>query len=293
MTASRASVEASGWALAEAYARDLRKLQRERDEVESLWTANESRLGALAMELEASLRRAEEHARALERQTYDTVLRLLRVSSARDTETGHHLERIARYVDLFGRFLGWDLERRRRTSAAAALHDLGKIAIPDSVLRKAGPLSAGERVLVEQHAAIGAQILAGSPSAVLQVAETIARSHHERWDGGGYPDRLAGEAIAIEARITMLVDQYDALRSARPYKEALGRERTKAILLEGDGRTLPEHFDPKLLDAFAHLEADLDAIWTEWRDDREPVTPNEKESPGAPGSPVRPIVAAP
>jgi len=291
VSGSKETAAASGWALAEAYARDLRKLQRERDEVESLWTSNESRLGALAMELEASLHRAEEHARALERQTYDTVLRLLRVSSARDTETGHHLERIARYVDLFGRHLGWDLERRRRTSAAAALHDLGKIAIPDSVLRKSGPLSADERALIEQHAEIGAQILAGSPSAVLQVAETIARSHHERWDGSGYPDRLAGESIAIEARITMLVDQYDALRSARPYKAALGRERTNAILIEGDGRTLPAHFDPRLLAAFRDLEGDLDAIWTEWRDDRDGLP--AREGFAAPDSPTRSTFAAP
>jgi len=141
------------------------------------------------------------------------------------------------------------------------MHDIGKLGVPDAVLHKEGALDGREWEMMKRHCAFGASLLKGSASPLLETAREIALTHHERWDGTGYPQGLRGEEIPISGRIVMLVDQYDALRSQRCYKPPFDHETTRRILLEGDNRTRPEHFDPRLLDAFSALHRELKAIY--------------------------------
>lgn len=141
---------------------------------------------------------------------------------------------------------------------AAGLHDIGKMTLPDAILKKPGELDANEWAIMRQHPKLGYSVLQGSADATVKIAARVALCHHECWDGSGYPDGLAGEAIPREARIVALCDVYHALREVRPYKPALSHDQVRHIILEGDGsgRTRPTKFDPAVLTAFA-LHSDL------------------------------------
>jgi putative two-component system response regulator len=184
----------------------------------------------------------------------------------KDSETGNHISRIGEYAQLIAKELGWSKEGQNLMLLAAPLHDVGKIGIADSVLLKPGKLNSDEVIIMKQHAQNGYDILSHSKHPVMQIAANIARNHHERWDGSGYPSGIKGTEISIEARITALVDVYDALRSKRPYKPAFDQQKTLSIMLEGDGRTDPSHFDPDLLNILRKMASKFDQIYSRMED---------------------------
>jgi PAS domain S-box-containing protein len=182
----------------------------------------------------------------LDASQIETVRRLSRAVEFRDEDTGAHIARISALAARTARSAGLDAEHCDLIERASPLHDLGKVAIPDSVLLKPGPLTPAERLTIETHAEIGHRLLDGSDSPVLQLAATIALTHHERYDGSGYPHGLTGETIPIEGRIVAIADVFDALTSDRVYRPAMTLEQAVAVLQ--DGRNT--HFDPVLLDHF-------------------------------------------
>jgi putative two-component system response regulator len=196
----------------------------------------------------------------------ETIARLTSAAELRDEDTGHHISRIGLYAELLAARLGKDDDFRETIRVASAMHDVGKIGIPDAILLKPGALTPEEFTVIKSHTLIGEQILSGSTFPMLQMASCIALTHHERWDGGGYPRGLRQEDIPLEGRIVMLVDQYDALRSKRVYKPALTHEEVCRILREGDGRTMPEHFDPEVLAAFGAVADSFAEIFSRHQD---------------------------
>jgi putative two-component system response regulator len=188
----------------------------------------------------ASLESSGDELRFARRQTIRLLSRALQY---RDEETADHIERVSRYCAVLSGRLGLEPESMR---LASAMHDVGKIGVPDRILRKPGPLTPDERIQMERHADIGHQILGRSGSYLLDLAASVAWTHHERWDGTGYPRRLAGEAIPLEGRIAAVADVFDALTSDRVYRDAMPVERAVEIMRSERG----EHFDPGVLDAF-------------------------------------------
>lgn len=205
---------------------------------------------------------------------FDAMVAVAELAEARDADTSNHLVRVQRYC----RILMTHLEREAafagvidetftdQVARASVLHDIGKAGVPDAVLLKPGELSPAEFEVMRRHAELGARALGGVLQAhpdngLLRSAADIAAAHHERWDGGGYPRGLSGEAIPLAARVVALADQYDALRSKRPHKPPLDAPTAYRILTEGDGRTEPRHFDPRVLAAFKIAASELDSAF--------------------------------
>ncbi len=184
----------------------------------------------------------------------ETVERLAKALELHDEETGRHVNRMASIAAFLAGQVGLDRARVQLLRTAAPMHDVGKVATPDGVLRKRGPLTPAERKEMERHTTVGYEILADSESELLQLAATIALTHHERFDGAGYPRGLAGEQIPIAGRITAVADVFDALLSDRCYRSALSVDEAVAVIKEGRGT----HFDPRIVDALLdHLEEAL------------------------------------
>ncbi len=197
-------------------------------------------------------RRVRERTEELRQTQLEVVRRLAQAAESRDGDTGAHIERMSLLCERLAAQIGWSVADAELLRHAAALHDVGKIGIPDRVLLKPGKLDPEEREVMKRHASIGAAMLADSPSELLQLAEAIARTHHERWDGGGYPAGLAREEIPLAGRICAVCDVYDALVSPRPYKDPWPPADALAEIASLSGR----HFDPELVEAFLELWPD-------------------------------------
>ncbi len=209
--------------------------------------------------LSAEVQKALEAARGREAEI---VTRLARAAELRDPETGQHLDRMSRYSERIARAMGLDDEFCERLRIAAPMHDIGKIGIPDAILLKPGPLTPSERVEMQKHAQQGGEILERSTSELIRLAGEIAISHHERYDGTGYPFGLSGAAIPLAGRITSLADVFDALTSARPYKKAWHPDEARSYILAERGR----HFDPVCVDAMMSAWPEIMAIHQECAD---------------------------
>lgn len=203
------------------------------------------------LESEVSLR-----TRQIRHREEEIALKLISLTSYRDEETGAHVRRIGLYAAAVARALGWEASAVDDIRIAAPMHDLGKVGIPDRILLKAGALNDDEFNDMKRHTLIGAQMLEGTGIPVLDMAAKIARHHHERWDGTGYPSGLKGEDIPLEARITAVVDIYDALVHKRVYKDAMAEEEALAIMQDVAGK----HLDPDLLQLFIRLLPEMRRI---------------------------------
>ncbi|WP_075187745.1 HD-GYP domain-containing protein [Teredinibacter haidensis] len=233
--------------LGEKYQNDVRMLQEAREHL----------LVEECLELEVQKRTAQ-----LKHREEQIAFRLLAAAGYRDEETGAHIRRIGLYSAVIAEALGWSREMVDQIRMAAPMHDIGKIGIPDAVLQKPGRLTAEEFEVMKTHAAIGAQMLSGTNIPMMNMAAEIARCHHERWDGAGYPEGLKASDIPEGARITTIADVYDALSHERVYKAAYDESTTLTIMSEMAGH----HIDPDIYKVFLGLLPEIRRIKNEVTD---------------------------
>ena len=208
----------------------------ERQRLTSLSQQYERTLEARVLDRTAQVRQREE----------EIIFRLLSTATYRDKETGAHIRRIGLYSSAVARNLGWKDQAADDIRLAAAMHDIGKVGIPDNILKKPGILTPEEFAIMKTHTEIGSRILGDSSVEMVQTAAKIALAHHEKWDGSGYPNGLSGDVIPESGRIVTVADVYDALVNNRVYRPAMSEPATIAIMNNGKGR----HFDPRILEAF-------------------------------------------
>jgi putative two-component system response regulator len=197
--------------------------------------------------------------RLIRKTQEETIIRLLTALESRDEETGGHVRRIGLFSAHLAEKAGWTREEVEDIRLAAPMHDIGKIGVPDAILQKEGPLTTEEFEIIKAHTTIGGQILGDSEFPMLQMAHEIALYHHERWDGGGYPEDLNREDIPVAARIVALVDVYDALSQDRVYRKACPIDK----VLENMRKSRGSHFDPQFFDLFLDSIPDFQRIAAE------------------------------
>jgi putative two-component system response regulator len=190
----------------------------------------------------------------------DTIRRLTIAAEYKDHDTAGHIERIGRYSEIVGQAMHLAPGMVDLLLHAAPMHDVGKLGIPDNILLKPGPLTDEERAIMNTHTTIGAQILTGSTSPVIQMGERVALAHHEKWDGTGYPNGLAGEEIPLEARICSVVDFFDALTMDRPYREAVPSDEVVQMILD----ETETRFDPAVVEIFVDVRQVIEEIHAEY-----------------------------
>jgi putative two-component system response regulator len=220
-------------------------------------------------ELEAKVqertREVTEKARQIREREQEIVFRLLSSMGYRDDETGAHAWRIGLYSAVLGRQLGWEQNMQETIKLAAPMHDLGKIGIRDGILRKPDKLTIEEFEAMKRHTVIGAKILGGSDITLLRLAAEIALSHHEKWDGSGYPQRSSGNDIPQSGRIVAVADVYDALVHERVYKPAFSEDTAVSIMKDGKDK----HFDAMVLEAFLDTLGEMRRIREQVRENRD------------------------
>ncbi|MGK2946947.1 MAG: HD domain-containing phosphohydrolase [Acidimicrobiales bacterium] len=220
----------------------------------------ETEITVRTSELQHSLAELGEAAAALDRSHEEALRRLACAAELRDPETARHLERMSRYSAALARVAGLSEDACELLRLASPMHDVGKIGIPDGVLLKEGIFTPEDRAVMERHAVIGHDLLAGSSSPLLQLAAVVALNHHERVDGSGYPNGTPGDDIPVEGRIVAIADVFDALTSQRRYKRALTIDEAREVMERERGA----HFDAHLLDLFFDHVDEMEAIRDEW-----------------------------
>ena len=234
----------------------LLKIKSYNDYMQSYQIKLEDEVAKKTAKLKYAFDELETANKRLKLYSLDTILRLSQAAEYKDQETGQHIQRIGYYIQIIGQKISLSPNEIDEFLYASPMHDVGKIGIPDNILLKPGKLNAEEWAVMQQHTTIGGKILSGSDSSTLKTAEIIALTHHEKWDGSGYPNNLKGSDIPMPGRITAIADVFDALTSKRPYKDAFSMEKAFAIMKDGQGK----HFDPDLLDAFFVVKDDIIAI---------------------------------
>lgn len=231
----------------------LLDLKWSRETLERQRTSLESKVAERSAAVNHALRQVERQRDQLRQAHLDTLERLALAAEYKDQDTASHIQRVGAFCALLAEHWGCAWSDVELIRLAAPLHDVGKLGIPDEILMAPRKLTAEEWEIMQGHAVIGARILRGSSNEVLQAAEEIALTHHEWWDGGGYPRGLSQEEIPLTGRITAVADVFDALTSRRPYKKAFSNEEALEIMREGRGK----QFQAELLDL---LESQMDAV---------------------------------
>ncbi len=219
------------------------KLKQLNDQVKDHQRTLETRVAQRTHQLNKTLKQLKE-------TSLETIFKLTVASEYRDNETGDHIKRMGHFSAAIARKMGLKSKTAELILYAAPMHDVGKIGIPDQILLKPGKLDAREWKLMKKHTTIGADILSGSKIGAVRLGEVIARTHHEKWDGSGYPKGLRGEQIPLVGRIVAIADVFDALTSERPYKAAFPPEKAFQIIAEERGK----HFDPDVVDTFFSIK---------------------------------------
>jgi putative two-component system response regulator len=217
---------------------------------------------ALKQENQTLEQKVAERTRALEAMKLDMIYRLGRAAEYRDNETGNHVKRVSLIAQAVAEELGMDATFCSLIRVASPMHDIGKIGVSDTILLKPGKLTDEEYVLMQNHVKIGAEILANGDSPLLQMAYEIALTHHEKYNGKGYPNGLIGQAIPLSGRIVAIADVFDALTSERPYKNAWSTEEALALIQREKG----QHFDPQLVDVFTAVLPKVITLCSQFKD---------------------------
>lgn len=235
--------------------------------VRNILSIGEERL-ALATKAAALQRDFDAAMKRIERHEEEIIWRLSKAIACRHGETADHLDRVAIVARMIAEEVGLDAGQCRTVFLASALHDVGKIGLPDAILSKPGPLTVEERRQMQRHADFGGEILSDSSSELIQIAGKIAESHHEKWDGTGYPKGLAGTSIPIEARVVAIADVFDALCSKRSYKAAWPLADAFREIVNSSGT----HFDPACVAAFCRRWTDIKGLFDLQHDDGNSIT---------------------